>query len=105
MPEPEPFNMPMLEEAGFIYFTKQGGTFANLVGTELCRARQAFPRPMNSAHEGYAVLLEEVNELWDEVKAKQGARDPVRLLSELVQIAAMAQRMAEDVVRGDNSQA
>lgn len=28
-------------------------------------------RPMQSPHEGYAILLEELDELWDEVKAWQ----------------------------------
>lgn len=34
---------------------------------ELSRARNRFPE-FNSAHEGYAVLLEEVEELWTEIK-------------------------------------
>jgi hypothetical protein len=53
---------------------------------------------MASAHEGWAVLLEEVDELWEEVKKKPAKRDPVHMYGELVQVAAMAQRMAEDIV-------
>jgi len=34
---------------------------------ELAKAEKKFPG-FNSAHEGYAVLLEEVDELWDEIK-------------------------------------
>jgi len=71
-------------------------SFTALVTAELLRARTKFPTAMNSTHEGYAVLLEEVDELWDEIK--QGG-PPHRVLAELVQIAAMAQRLAEDVVR------
>jgi hypothetical protein len=52
---------------------------------------------MASAHEGWAVLREEVDELWDEVKKKPSARNSTAMYSELVQVAAMAQRMAEDI--------
>lgn len=79
-------------------------SFAKLVKNELAEARAKYPRPMNSAHEGYATILEEVDELWDEVRAKQGDRDPKKMVAELVQIAAMCQRMAEDVVRNGRAQ-
>lgn len=72
-------------------------TFQELVVEELGKARQGHGA-MNSAHEGYAVLLEEVDELWDEVRKKRDERNHALMLKELVQIAAMAQRMAEDVV-------
>lgn len=77
-------------------------TFAKLVEDELARARAhregGAHKPMNSAHEGYAVLLEEVDELWEEVRKKTTERSNERMLEELVQIAAMAQRFAEDVI-------
>lgn len=50
-----------------------------------------------SAHEGYAVLLEEVDELWAEVKVKQCKHDHDRMRAEAIQIAAMAVRFAMDV--------
>lgn len=62
---------------------------------ELDRA-MAWP-PMNSAHEGYAVLAEEVDELWDHVKVKQGNRDIAEMTYEAVQVAAMALRFIIDV--------
>lgn len=71
--------------------------FTDLVAAELERARAGF-RNMASAHEGFAVLKEEVDELWDEVRLNQKMRDPGQMLTELVQVAAMAQRMAEDIV-------
>ena len=37
------------------------------VHTELTRANSIHPQ-FNSPHEGYAVLLEEVDELWQEIK-------------------------------------
>lgn len=57
--------------------------------------------PMNSAHEGYAVLLEEVDELWDHVKTQQGKRVVAEMTYEAVQVAAMALRFLVDVCRPD----
>ena len=72
-------------------------TFDQLLAEEVAAAREEHV-PINSAHEGYAVLLEEVEEFWDWVKMKRSNRVPKEMLTELVQIAAMAQRTAEDVV-------
>jgi hypothetical protein len=70
--------------------------FQENVATELLNARAKY-RPMASAHEGWAVLREEVDELWDEIRKKPAQRDIGAMYHELAQIAAMAQRMAEDV--------
>ena len=54
---------------------------------------------MASAHEGYTVLLEEVDELWDEVKLNP-RKNPQRnatMRKEAIQIAAMAIRFVLDV--------
>lgn len=51
----------------------------------------------NSAHEGYAVILEELDELWEEVKKKRVERDPKKMTREAVQVAAMAIRFVMDV--------
>lgn len=61
------------------------------IGAELARAEGLFP-PFNSSHEGYAVLLEEVDELWHEVKNNKGADALQRQRREAVQVAAMACR-------------
>ena len=53
---------------------------------EYHRAREAFGA-FHSAHEGHAVLKEEVDELWDAIKAKQSAE---YLRREAVQVGAMA---------------
>lgn len=50
----------------------------------------------HSLHEAYAVPLEEVDEFWDEIKAR--VPDKPRTLKELVQVAAMARRCTEDVL-------
>ena len=50
-----------------------------------------------NAHEGYAVLLEEVDELWDEVKKKQGTPNRLKnIREEAIQVAAMAIRIIHD---------
>lgn len=62
------------------------------VRAEVLRAISRYPA-FNSAHEGYAVLREEVDELWDDVKRNypQGARE------EAIQVAAMGVRFIMDV--------
>ncbi len=62
---------------------------------ELARA-MAKHAPMHSAHEGYAVILEELDELWDEIKLQ--TQDPVKMRKEAIQVAAMAARFVRDVV-------
>lgn len=68
-------------------------SFAALVAAEISKARGQH-RNIQTIHEGYAVLLEEVDEVWDEVKRRNVA--PEALLKEVVQVAAMCQRFAED---------
>jgi NTP pyrophosphatase (non-canonical NTP hydrolase) len=51
---------------------------------------------MNSAHEGFAVLAEEVDELWDHVKTNQTKRDLLAMRKEAIQVAAMALRFAAE---------
>lgn len=68
-------------------------TFGELVALEVAKAR-AKHRGVHSPHEGYAVILEELDEFWDLVKAQ--APSGYDMLLELVQTAAMCQRTAED---------
>ena len=66
----------------------------NRILIELKHAREVHPA-FNSAHEGYAVILEELDELWDEVKKR--VKDKRKLEEEAVQVAAMAMRFLTDV--------
>lgn len=63
---------------------------------ELERAREQFAA-YNSAHEAYAVILEELEEFWAWVKVKREARDREAMRAELIQIAATAIRAVEDL--------
>lgn len=47
-----------------------------------------------SFHEGYAVLKEEVEELWDEIKVNRAKRSRKRIHDEAIQAAAMAIEIA-----------
>jgi hypothetical protein len=77
--------------------TKPRPTFAQLVAAELESARDGHD-PINSLHEGLSVLQEEVHEFMLEVYKRRSKRNLKKTLAELVQVAAMAQRTAEDVL-------
>lgn len=47
-----------------------------------------------SFHEGYGVLLEEIDELWDEIKIHRSARRREKIRNEAVQVAACALEIA-----------
>jgi hypothetical protein len=66
------------------------------VMAELEFATANFP-PMRSEHEGYAVIKEEFDELWDEIKKNPRKRDAAALRKEAVQVAAMALRFLVDL--------
>lgn len=71
--------------------------FFDMVENELSRAMDSYPK-FNSEHEGFAVLKEEVDELWEAVRLKQS--DPnrsIKIRREAVQVAAMAFRFLHDL--------
>ena len=59
--------------------------------TEYQKATIKFPR-FNSAHEGFAVMWKEVDELWQEVKRNKATRSRPAMFIEAQQVAAMALR-------------
>lgn len=93
-----------------------------LIVFELERAREKFPKPTNSPHEGFAVLKEEIDELDEEMDLlrvmndvlwKQVRNDDLvkqketldemrvvlyRLLKEAIQVGAMIEKYSNDVL-------
>ncbi len=72
-------------------------SFQSDVVEELKKVREKHGK-MASAHEGFGVLYEEVWEFFDEVRKKSSKRNLKNMYKELVQIAAVAQRTAEDLI-------
>lgn len=70
--------------------------FKKLVNEEKERARNTYGG-FRSMHEIFGVLYEEVMEYFDEVRKKPEERNNEEVLSELVQIAAVAEIAAEDM--------
>lgn len=64
--------------------------------SEAFRAREIHS-PMNSAHEGFAVLMEEFEELKAHVWMKQKNRNLDEMRKEAIQVAAMAIAFAAEV--------
>jgi Mg2+ and Co2+ transporter CorA len=102
----------------------QQESIEKLVALELKSAEAKFPKH-NSAHESYAVLREEVdevndeieviseemNELWSSIKKNHDAErmkisvdiireTAVKLIEESIQVVAMCDRMNKDVLHG-----
>ena len=64
---------------------------------EMADASSKFPKFV-SEHEGYAILLEEVDELWEVVKLNQKNPDRLKLCrKECIQVGAMALRFLHDM--------
>lgn len=76
----------------------QESTILAQVLHELQCAQSTHP-PMNSGHEGYAVIKEELDELWDEIKLKR--QNVKNMRKEALQVAAMGLRFIIDVCDGD----
>lgn len=68
--------------------------------TEYQRATEAHGA-FASAHEGYAVILEELDELWIEVKRRH--KDLPAMRKEAIQVGAMAMRFLVDVCTGEEA--
>lgn len=74
---------------------------AAIMGAIVAELKRASPWPgFNSAHEGYAILAEEVDELWAHVKMNQKRRDLAVMRAEAIQVAAMAVKFVEMIDAG-----
>jgi len=69
--------------------------FLSEVVDEYTKARTKFP-PMHSGHEGWAIIKEELDEMWEAVRMQLEALDekgrtrPQAMQEEITQVAAMA---------------
>ena len=52
---------------------------------------------LQSVHQGYGLLLEELDELWDEIKKKNDLRNTKAMREEAKQLAALAIRFMTDL--------
>jgi hypothetical protein len=64
---------------------------------EVKRAKSMFKENFVNQHEGYAVILEELDELWDEVKKNQKNYDLAAQRKEAIQCAAMCIRFIAEL--------
>lgn len=73
-----------------------------LIENEVRRAKIMFPNNFVNQHEGYAVMLEEVDEFWDEVKKNQKNYNLLKQKKEAIQVAAMAVRICVELLYDAN---
>lgn len=66
------------------------------IESEVSNAKRTYGH-FNSTHEVYGVLIEEVEEFWAEVKKKPDDTNVTSMIKELIQIAAIAQRAANEL--------
>ncbi len=69
---------------------------SELILQEFTRASKLYPQ-FHSNHEGYAVLKEEVDELWDAIKKSKDVKADEHIKHEIIQVGAMALRFLNDL--------
>lgn len=74
-------------------------TLAYIAAAAMKEADEAATKwgPFNSAHEGFAILHEEFDELKAHVWTNQNKRDLAAMRKEAIQVAAMAIRFVHDI--------
>ena len=76
---------------GDMELKEKNNNWIELIQKEYKLANEKFAM-FNSEHEGYAVLLEEVDELWDEIKNNSSK---LVMAKEAIQVAAMVLKFLE----------
>lgn len=66
--------------------------------SEIVRAKSMFPENFVNQHEAYAVILEEIEELWAEIKKNQKNYDLNAQKKEATQAAAMLVRFLVELI-------
>jgi len=77
--------------------TRKAKLIADAMIDELHRATRKFDK-FYTGHEGWAVIKEELDELWDELRKKQTERSSATLLHEATHVGAMAMRFIYDLL-------
>ena len=68
------------------------------IQAEVLRAKQLFPTDFHNQHEAYAVILEEIDELWEEIKKNHKKYDLEAQRKEAKQAAAMLVRLMVELL-------
>ena len=68
------------------------------ISAEVMRAKTMFPTDFHNQHEAYAVILEEIDELWDEIKKNHKKYDLAAQRIEATQAAAMLVRLMVELL-------
>ena len=68
------------------------------ISEEVLRAKTMYPQHFVNQHEAYAVILEEVDELWTEIKKNQKNYDLKAQRNEATQAAAMLARLMVELL-------
>lgn len=68
------------------------------IAKEVKRSYDLYPEQFKNQHEAYAVILEELDELWAEIKKKGGAYDWDAQRKEAIQAAAMIVRLIAELL-------
>jgi len=72
-------------------------TIQREIKDEYIKAKAKYNRPFASHHEAYAVILEELDELWDEIKKKEINYDLKAQRKEAMQVGAMILRFINEL--------
>lgn len=70
----------------------------NEIEQEIIRAKKMFPTDFRNRHEAYGVILEEIDELWDEVRKNHKKGDLAAQRTEAKQAAAMLVRFMVELL-------
>lgn len=68
------------------------------IEAEVERAKLLFPTHFHNQHEAYAVILEEIDELWEEIKKNHKNYDLKAQRKEATQAAAMLARLMVELL-------
>ena len=82
-------NGQLIEIPGVVIVPNLGAEIALAIDNELVRAFK-WQHQFASLHEAYAVILEEVDEVWEICRQKKPERNREKIRKELIQVAAMA---------------